>query len=74
MATMSKRKPPAALSWPDKLKLLRDRWGAPNKPVTQQAAADRIGVTRRSWVSWETGAREPVRSIQVLIDCLLSQA
>jgi len=67
------RKRKAKLSWPAKLKKLRAKWGTDGKPMTQAAAADKIGVTMRSWASWELGERTPLQPMQMLIDLLISQ-
>lgn len=66
-----KKKPTPKSSWPAKLKQLRSQWGKDGKLATQSFAAERIGVTLRSWASWERGEREPLQPIQMLIDCLM---
>lgn len=72
---MAKRKPakPVRNPWPAKLIELRERWGAGGKKLPQELAAERIGVTRRSWISWEHGERIPLQPVRMLIDLLLSQ-
>lgn len=73
MATMTKpRKPSKSAPWPDKLKYLREAWGDGTAPMTQEAAAERLGVTRRSWIGWEKGTQEPAVPVQKLIDVLLA--
>jgi DNA-binding XRE family transcriptional regulator len=54
-----------------KLKRLRLLWGTDGKPLRQTDAAARIGVSRRSWISWERGDREPPQAVAMLIDLLL---
>lgn len=74
MAVMAKPKPKPEppVTWAAKLKLLRDRWGADGKPLTQALAAERLGVTPRSWIGWETYGREPAAPVCKLIDLLLA--
>lgn len=72
--TPRKPKPAPVNPWPEKFKELRDKWGADGKPLLQKDAADKLGVTRRSWISWETGERTPSKPIQLLVTCLLAQA
>lgn len=60
--------------WPERMVKLRAKWGreeAKGRPFTQAEAAAKIGVTLRSWASWERGARLPLQPMQMLIDCLL---
>jgi DNA-binding XRE family transcriptional regulator len=65
MGIMSRARTPSN-PWPAKLLKLRERWDA-----TQTEAAAKIGVTLRSWASWERGERVPLKPMQLLIDCLL---
>lgn len=58
---MAKKKPdkpkPSAKrvsAWPKKLKALRDR-----HKLTQAAAAEKAGVSLRTWISWENAQRIP---------------
>jgi DNA-binding transcriptional regulator YiaG len=66
MPTMAKRKPKptaAAPSYtPEKIQALRKRLG-----LTQTEAAEKVGVTQRAWLSWETGAVIPSRQSVILI-------
>ena len=73
MATMSKsRKPSKSAPWPDKLKYLRDVWGDGATPLTQKLAAERFGVSLRSWAGWELGTQVPSGPVCRLIDVLLN--
>jgi len=77
MAIMTKRKPkpkpvPDPPSWADKLRSLRERWGAGGRPLSQEAAAERLGVTRRTLIYWESGTQEPAGAACVLIGLFLS--
>lgn len=56
-----------------KLQQLRELWGEGDKRLSQDDAAERIGVSRRSWISWERGEREPPPAIAMLIDLLLEK-
>lgn len=66
MAPRKKARRPKSGSWAAKLLTLRERWD-----MTQEEAAAKIGVTRRSWASWEREERDPLKPMQLLIDCLL---
>ena len=46
------KKKPA--NWPKRLKALREAHG-----LTQAAAAEKIGVALRTWISWENAHRAP---------------
>lgn len=71
MVAMAKK---STSPWPKKLRALRELWGGPDAPMPQGEAAAKIKVTRRSWVSWESGERTPSETVCLLIDLLLSQA
>jgi hypothetical protein len=62
-------KPPGP-NWPKLLRGLRVSWGEPGEPLTQKAAAARLGVSLRSWASWELGDRPPTKPIGKLIRLL----
>lgn len=64
------RKPPN--KWAKSLLALRAKWGEADKPVTQADAAKRIGVSPRTWASWE-GNTVPPKPIQLLIGYLLKE-
>lgn len=49
---MAKEKKP--YPWPARLKELRELLG-----VTQAEAAERVGVSTRTWISWENAQRTP---------------
>lgn len=67
MATMSPRrgkqpgrpprKPPRGNPWPNKLRDLRAKHGN----ITQAEAAERAGVTTRTWIAWENAQSIPGR-------------
>jgi DNA-binding XRE family transcriptional regulator len=44
---------------------IRERLG-----LTQEQAAEKIGVTRQTWIRWETGARKPSKPYLILFDML----
>lgn len=78
-----KRKPkrtptpaPAANPWPAKLKKLRvvvgEREGL-GRSLLQSEAAARIGASRRSWISWETGEQVPSNPYARLIELTFGQ-
>lgn len=69
----SKKKPPAGNPWPGRLLELRERWGSAKK-LPQADAAERVGVSRRSWIAWEQGKQIPARPVQILIELLLEKA
>mgnify|MGYP000726956727 CR=1 FL=1 len=69
MATMAKpRKPSKSAPWPDKLKYLREAWGDGATPLTQEAAAEKFGVSTRTWAGWELGTHTPPVPSGKLID------
>lgn len=52
---MAKKKPKHIGDfWRDRLRALRDKHG-----LTQAAAAQKVGVALRTWISWENRHREP---------------
>ena len=57
---MSKKK--ATNPWPKRLKALRERHG-----LTQAAAAAKVGVAMRTWISWENDHRQPSGPAALLI-------
>lgn len=69
---MSSEQPAPKSPWPDKLKKLRVHWGTATKPLSQEQAAIRLGVTSRSWAGWESGNQLPAVPVQKLIDLLLN--
>lgn len=71
MRLMAKKKPSP---WPKKLKELRELWGSDGKAMTQDEAAAKIFVTRRTWIYWEAGERTPSATVAMLIDKLISEA
>ena len=52
---------------PSQLRELRETLG-----LTQREAAEKIGVSRRTWEGWEIGARRPTSAACVLIQLLKS--
>lgn len=68
MATMPKSRTDKPNQWAKKLLALREKWGG----LTQSDAAEKIGVSRRTWASWELNTVPP-KPIQLLIDLLLKQ-
>lgn len=68
MVAMSpKRRKERPNAWARKLLALREKWSA-----TQEQAAERLGVSRRTLASWEANTVPP-KPIQTLIDLLLKQ-
>jgi DNA-binding XRE family transcriptional regulator len=61
---MGKKRP--GNPWPPRLKAFRKKRGG----ITQQQAAELVGVTRRSWINWEMGHQIPTRPVQILISLL----
>ena len=47
---------------PAAIRALRERLG-----LTQTAAAEKVGVTQRAWLSWETGAVVPSKQSMILL-------
>lgn len=68
----NKSKRPAATGnpWPKRLRALRiaigEREGL-GRSLLQSEAAERIGVSRRTWIAWETGQQIPRDAYQRLI-------
>lgn len=62
---MAKKKPETFT--PDQLRALRARLD-----LTQAEAAEKVGVSRRAWASWEGEEKTPARRTVILIR-LLSQ-
>ncbi len=65
-----KRKRSPANPWPERLKKLRTDAGAARKlgrSLLQSEAAAEIGVSRRSWIAWETGQQVPSNAYARLI-------
>jgi DNA-binding XRE family transcriptional regulator len=58
----------ATNDWPAFLKSIRD-----SLDLTQERAAEQVGVSARSWVAWENGYRTPTPSAQILIRQLASR-
>ena len=50
------------MTWPDRLRALRQAQG-----LTQAQLAERIGSSRRSVIDWEAGRREPQRMARMAI-------
>ena len=61
MAIMA-RKNPSAEWTPERILALRKRLR-----LTQTAAAEKVGVSRRSWAAWEGGQKRPSRPVQLLL-------
>ena len=70
MRTMAKspKKPGKSATVPDKLKYLRAAWGDGTTPLTQEQAADKFGVSTRTWAGWELGTHTPPIPSAKLID------
>jgi DNA-binding XRE family transcriptional regulator len=54
--------------WPQRLRAFR---AAFTPRLTQQKAAEMAGVTRRCWIRWEMGQRQPSRSTTILLGMLI---
>lgn len=50
---------------PERVKSLRDRL-----ELTQEQAADLVGVTRRQWAAWEGGENSPGGPATILLNLL----
>ena len=50
------------------LKYLREAWGDGATPLTQEAAAEKFGVSTRTWAGWELGTHTPPVPSGKLID------
>jgi DNA-binding XRE family transcriptional regulator len=67
---MPKKRREPVNPWPGRLVAIRDAEGAKLKPprrLKQSEAAARIGVSRRSWIAWETGDQVPSNAYARLI-------
>lgn len=68
MLSMAKKKtkPVSAPAYPPAtIRKLRERLG-----LTQTEAAEKVGVTQRAWLSWESGAVVPSKQSIILIQQL----
>lgn len=66
MLTMAKRKKPATpILGPTQIKAIREQLG-----LTQTQAAEKVGVSRRSWAAWEGGQQIPSPPLVILIQLL----
>lgn len=69
IAVMAKKRKPAAPAnpWPERLLAIRARL-----KLTQEQAAERIGVSQGAWAAWEsrTALRTPSRQSVTLIELL----
>lgn len=70
MATMARQHkdvhPKPGNDWPERLLTARLRLG-----LTQPEAADRIGVSFRTWVGWERGEHIPLKHFVPLLEKLI---
>jgi DNA-binding XRE family transcriptional regulator len=64
MHVMAKKRPKMG-GWPERLRALRERLD-----LTQAQAAEKVGVTRRAWIAWETGEKIPSAPLAILIGIL----
>jgi DNA-binding XRE family transcriptional regulator len=65
-----KRAKPTGNPWPELLRNLRADVGRREKlgrSLHQAEAAERLGVSRRSWIAWETGQQVPSNAYARLI-------
>lgn len=65
MQTMA-RKATGRDKWPELLSGFREE-----HDLTQEAAAAKVGVTRRAWIAWEHGETVPSTSTAILLRLLL---
>ncbi len=57
--------------WPDALYSLRMSWGEDGRPLTQAKAAERLGISPKTWWRWESGGERPPHPIPLLFVILL---
>lgn len=72
MAPKRKRPKPAGNGgnpWPARLKRLRKRLGG-DRSISQAEAAEKVGVSLRSWAGYEAGDRDPPQTVAILIALL----
>ena len=62
--------PELPATWAEKLRLLRDRWGTDDKPLTQELAAARLGVNTRSISStlYDAFGQRPVSTMNTQLN------
>lgn len=68
-----KKRPATSNPWPARLLKLRELWGRDGKRLSQEKAAAKLGLSRRSWAGWEIGEFIPPQHITMLIDFLLEK-
>ncbi len=65
MLGMARRKKQLAIPTPDEIRAVREARG-----LSVEDAAERIGVSGRTWYHWESGDRVPSESHAILIGLL----
>lgn len=65
IAVMAKKKPSKTIWTPRRLKALRGRLG-----LTQESAADRLGISPNTWIAWENAQRNPGSAAAKLLTLL----
>jgi transcriptional regulator with XRE-family HTH domain len=65
MARQRKPEPAKEISWPDRLKALRNSHG-----MTQAQVAAKCRVTLSAWQKWEYGRTKPAPMVELLLTLL----
>ncbi len=54
--------------WRERLRAIRRKYGSEGKMLTQAEAAERLGVSVHTWVSWENGRTVPSKMAVRLLE------